>query len=178
MSRYALIDNNVVSNIIEIVADADYTPPAGLTLIPIAADAQCDIGWVSDGVTISAPVTPIPSLAALKAALIAATADRRYAVETGGITVNGVAVDTSLDSQNRITSVVANAASAGVTEVDFKAGAGWLHLTMEQVVAIAAAIGLHVQACYTAEKVHDTAIDALETIETAQAYDITTGWPS
>src|SRR5690606_22119138 len=60
-----------------------------------------------------------------RARLIDASTARRREVMTGGLTLpNGMHVGTAIDDQNRITSVVANAALAGLTdddEVDFKA---------------------------------------------------------
>jgi hypothetical protein len=38
-------------------------------------------------------------------------------------------------------------------------------------------VASHVQACFSQERVHAEAINALETVEDVQAYDFTTGWP-
>src|SRR5690606_28166769 len=93
---------------------------------------------------------------------------------------DGTAVGTTIDDQNRITSVVANAELAGLTdadEVDFKAASGWVRITIAQVRGIAGAIGQFVQACYSAERAHHEAIAALETAEQIAQYDVTAGWP-
>lgn len=107
--------------------------------------------------------------------------DMRWQVMTGGITLpNGISNGTDIDDQNRITSVVANAELAGLTdsdEVDFKAASGWVRITIAGVKTIAGAIGQFVQACYTAERTHHEAIAALETPEEIAAYDIEVGWP-
>lgn len=117
-----------------------------------------------------------------------AITQKRWQIETGGITLpTGVRVATGIDDQNRITSVVANAERAGVAEVDFKAGSGWVRVTVAELQAIAAAIALHVQACFSAERAHHEAIDSLaaahsgnqEALQQAlHAYDIEQGWPS
>lgn len=108
--------------------------------------------------------------------------DMRWQVMTGGMTLpNGVAVGTTIDDQNRITSVVANAELAGLTdvdEVDFKAVSGWVRVTIAEVKQIAGAIGQFVQACYSAERAHHEAIEALETREEVSAYDVGVGWPA
>lgn len=104
----------------------------------------------------------------------------RWRVMTGGMEVGGVQVGTTIDDQNRITSVVANAALAGLTdadEVDFKTSSGWVRITIGQVKAMAGAIGQFVQACYTAERAHHEAIDLLATPEQINAYNVNTGWP-
>ena len=110
----------------------------------------------------------------------------RWEVETGGITLAaGVRVATGIDDQNRITSVVANAERAGLEEVDFKAAEGWAKVTLAELQAIATAVALHVQACFSAERTHHEAIDALALIADPQerqaaldAYDESQGWPS
>lgn len=107
--------------------------------------------------------------------------DMRWDVMTGGLTLpNGVAVGTTIDDQNRITSAVANAELAGLTdadEVDFKASSGWVRVTIAEVKAIAGAIGQFVQACYSAERAHHEAIEKLKTPEQIAQYDVTQGWP-
>ncbi len=120
--------------------------------------------------------------------LKALVTQKRWQVETGGISLpTGVRVATGIDDQNRITSVVANAERAGVAEVDFKAGNGWARVTVAELQAIAAAVALHVQACFSAERAHHEVIDALvaqyegdaEGLQAALgSYDIESGWPS
>lgn len=110
---------------------------------------------------------------------------KRWQNETGGLTLpSGVRVATGIDDQNRITSVIANAELAGVSSVDFKAASGWVTVTVQELQAIAAAIAVHVQACFTAERVHHEAIDALaeqhegDDLQAAlAAYDVQSGWP-
>lgn len=112
-----------------------------------------------------------------RASLISAVTALRWEKETSGLTLpNGVTVDTRTDDQNRITSVIANAQLAGVETVDFKAASGWVTLTLADVQAIAAAIALHVQACFSAERAHHEAIAELDDAE-LDGYDITMGWP-
>lgn len=119
-----------------------------------------------------------PTLAMLKADLLAAATSRRWAVEAGGIELpGGIRVATGKDDQDRITSVLVNAQAAGVASVDFKAKTGWVTLSIDDVRGIATAIALHVQACFSAERAHHEAIAALPSIDAAQAYDISTGWP-
>jgi hypothetical protein len=110
----------------------------------------------------------------------------RWEVETGGITLpGGIKVATALDDQNRITTVVANARLAGLAQVKFKAASGWATLAVAEVEGIAAAIALHVQACFAAECAHHEAIDDIASIEdpaerqaALDEYDETQGWPA
>lgn len=113
---------------------------------------------------------------------------KRWQIETGGLTLHtGVHVATGIDDQNRITSVITNAELAGVEVVDFKAASGWVSVTVAELKAVAAAIALHVQQCFTAERMHHEAIDAIAAQYEAdsaglqaalQAYDTTQGWPT
>lgn len=115
-----------------------------------------------------APVTA-PTIAKLKAYAAA----KRYAIETGGVTIDGVTVDTSRESQTMITGATAYVAANPDATITFKAVSGWVDLTAAQVTAIGAAVGAHVQACFTAEAAVDTAIDA-GTITTTSEID---GYP-
>lgn len=121
------------------------------------------------------------NLVAAKAGLMEAATAMRWDVMTGGISLpGGMQVGTTIDDQNRITSVVANATLTGLAdtdEVDFKANNGWVRVTIGQIRAMAGAIGQHVQACYTAERTHHEAIDLLTTPEEINAYNVNARWP-
>lgn len=118
------------------------------------------------------------TLAIVKVELTAAATSRRWAVETGGIELQGgIRVGTEKADQDRVTSVIVNATTAGVESVDFKAKSGWVTLTVAQVQGIASAIARHVQACFTAERAHHEAIAALPSFEAALEYDVQAGWP-
>jgi hypothetical protein len=113
-------------------------------------------------------------------ALMARTSEMRWQHETGGINIDAVRVATAIEDQNRITSVVANAVAAGVEAVDFKAESGWVSLSLSELQAIACAIARHVQACFTAERSHHDAIQALAAIGDVAglaAYNVEEGWP-
>lgn len=122
----------------------------------------------------SKPVVPVT-----RDGLIAAVTALRWEKMTGGVTLpDGTEIATTIEDQNRITSVVANAELAGLTDddlVDFKAANGWRIISIGQVKAIAGAIGQFVQALYSAERSHHEAIEALSDSELA-SYDINEGW--
>ena len=122
-------------------------------------------------------LAPLPA-EQVRADLMVAVSAKRWAVETGGLTLpGGATVGTTIDDQNRITSVIANAQLAGVVSVNFKAQSGWVTLSLEHMRGIAAAIALHVQACFSAERAHHEAINAASDAE-LYGYDINAGWPS
>ena len=122
-------------------------------------------------------LAPLP-VEQVRADLMDAATSKRWDVMTGGVTLpGGISVGTTIDDQNRITSVIANAQMAGVESMDFKAQSGWVTLSLDQVRGIAAAVALHVHACYAAERAHHDAIAAASETE-LYGYDINAGWPS
>ena len=122
-------------------------------------------------------LAPLPA-EQVRADLMDAATSKRWDVMTGGVTLpGGISVGTTTDDQNRITSVIANAQLAGVESMDFKAESGWVTLSLDQVRGIAAAVALHVHACYSAERQHHDAINVATDAELYD-YDINTGWPS
>ena len=122
-------------------------------------------------------LTPLP-VEQVRADLMDAATSKRWDVMTGGVTLpGGISVGTTIDDQNRVTSVIANAQLAGVESMDFKAQSGWVTLSLDQVRGIAAAVALHVHACYSAERAHHVAIAAASDAE-LYGYDINAGWPS
>lgn len=113
----------------------------------------------------------------IKLNLKQAVTNKRWEVETSGLDLpGGGRVATGTTDQNRISNVITNATAAGLTSVDFKAENGWVTLTIEEIRGIATAIAAHVQACFSAERTHHTAIQALS-IEELENYDLTAHWP-
>jgi hypothetical protein len=106
-----------------------------------------------------------------------ASTAHRWSVETGGIELNGVRVGTRLDDQNRLSGVLSAISLGGLEAVDFKAQSGWVQLTAPELQGIALAISQHVQACFSAERAHHEAIGEIESMEAADAYDVSQGWP-
>jgi hypothetical protein len=113
----------------------------------------------------------------LRASLKAAATTQRWKVETGGVLLpNGVKVKTDTDDQDRITATVTAMEAVGMESVDFKADTGWVTLTLSDIQSIRAVIAYHVQACFSAERAHHEAIDALPESELV-GYDVTQYWP-
>jgi hypothetical protein len=75
----------------------------------------------------------------------------RYAKETGGLNVNGVAIQTDRESRaSLIAARILAKENAGYT-VKWKTEGGFVTLNAAQAIAIADAVGAHVQKCYAAE---------------------------
>lgn len=143
------------------------------------ANVPCDEGngdyrdlltAVAAGAEIAAYVPPTIDLAAY-------AANKRFAVETGGITVAGATIQTDRDSQAMITGAYAYAQADPSASINFKADSGWVTLTAAQMTAIGLAVGAHVQACFSAEAAIDADI-AAGTVTTTAQIDTDTRWPS
>lgn len=111
------------------------------------------------------------ALEVAKAILKKRVGERRWAVESGGITVGGILVDTTIEAQNRISSVVLNGTRVGMESINFKSPNGQFNtITMTQMTAIADAIAAHVQNCFTAEAAHCAEVDALANLSEVRDY--------
>lgn len=119
-----------------------------------------------------------PTLDNPRAKLKAQATERRWQVETGGITLpNGIRIATGKDDQERVNAVLSNMERYQLAGVDFKAKSGWAHLTYPELQAIGEAIVTHVQSCFSAERAHHEAIDGLDSLEAILDYDVNAGWP-
>lgn len=83
--------------------------------------------------------------------LAAYTADKRWRLETGGITVGGAPVRTDRESQAMINGAFALAKDSPSTSILFKTAAGFASLNADAIVGIGRAVAAHVQACFAAE---------------------------
>jgi hypothetical protein len=129
-------------------------------------------GYVYDGKSFSAPVAPTVTTDDLTAYAAA----KRFAVETGGIAVDGSHIATDRASQSLITGAYNYVKENPDATVNFKTPNGFVQLTASQMVVIANAVAAHVQACFAAEGTVDAAINA-GTITTTAEIDAAT-WPA
>lgn len=171
MSRVALIRGGVVVNVIEADLAFAITLPGYDTAMEAGTAGP---GWLFVAGELVPPTAPTTEdLAEAKQLLRERATAARWERETGGITVGGVRVLTGIEDQNRIATALVGAPAT----LDFKADSGWVTLTLAELQAIAAAITTHVQACFTAERAHHEAIDALPSLAAVAAYDVEAGWP-
>ncbi len=162
-----IIPETIVVDGIEMPLSSRYHPDFLATLTPLD-EAQIAPPQPAQGRT----------LPELIADLQAAATARRWAVETGGVTLpNGSAIATGVNDQARIESVITGMETEGFPDVPFKAASGWVTLTLADMKSIRSAIAQHVRACFVAERQHHQRISALQTIADAQSYDVTVGWP-
>ena len=106
-------------------------------------------------------------------------ASYRYIKETDGITVNGSTILTDRESQATITGAKAYSDVDLTAVVNWKSPTGWVEINRDTILALAQAVGMHVQTCFTREKAICDLIDAALSVEdliTVSA-DMKTGWP-
>lgn len=100
-------------------------------------------------------------------------AARRFDEETRGISINGMVVDTSRDSQALITGAALQATLDPTYTVRWKTGAGFVELNAEQIIGMATSVRAHVQACFDRESELIAAVNA----GTYTADMLGQGWP-
>lgn len=109
---------------------------------------------------------------------LTALAYYRWQKETEGITLNGVGIKTDRESQSLLNGALKLFdLNPSLLAIDWKGENGWVQVDKATLEAVGLAVGAHVQACFSREKAHATAIEALTAIDDIEAYDITTGWP-
>lgn len=106
---------------------------------------------------------------ALKAALKAYAAQKRYVVETGGMTFNAMPIPTDRETQSKLSgAVLAFQTGALSGTIDWKTAAGWVQLDQTAVTALASAVAAHVQTAFSSEKAVSALIDAGTITTTAE----------
>jgi hypothetical protein len=143
-------------------AEHEHLLPAGCVKI---TDAEAD--------AIQNPPLTIEEVRANKLAALAAY---RYVQETAGIVVGGATIKTDRESQAMISGAKLYADLNLAALIDWKGADGWVQIDRTTLLAIGQAVGAHVQACFSNERVHAEAIAALTTVAEIEAYDFTTGW--
>lgn len=173
MTRFAKIDTatSVVVNVEEWGQE-----PAQAGFIYVASEtANRDDVW--DGEAFS---TPSADLATVKAAALAALADRRWRA-TQTFDYDGESAVPADPALSVITSiaVVEQIAPSGGAARTFKLKAGvFRSWTVAQIITYGMAIGVHVQACFDLEADLAGQIVAAVTSQAVAAIDIDTGWPT
>lgn len=117
------------------------------------------------------------TIAQRKERMLAALADRRWQVETGGVTLGGLTIPTDRETQSIVARAVNAFGDGDITgPIDFKTPAGFVQIDEATMRAIKAAGAAHVQACFTREAVLSAEIASATTHAVLDAIDITAGW--
>lgn len=113
----------------------------------IPVDAWVDVRMLMPKRVFDFPEAGAPVLADI-ATLISA---RRYQMETAGISVSGVFIDTSRDSQALITGAALSAFMDSSYTCNWKTDGGFVQLSAQDLIMIAKLVRAHVQACFDRE---------------------------
>lgn len=121
-----------------------------------------------DRVTLEPEPEP-PTLEEVKAAKKAEIAAARWAAEVGGVTIQGMTIDTSRESQGLVTGAALQAVVDSSYVCRWKTSAGFVELSAEMIMAVAGAVRQHVQACFDREAVLVAQVDAAGTAAAVEA---------
>ena len=114
---------------------------------------------------------------AMKPELLAYAASKRFDVETGGISVDGLQIRTDRESQATINGAFSATLIDQNFTTDWKGADGtWQTIDAAAIHIIASTVKDHVKACFAAEKLVDAGIEA-GTITTREQIDAA-AWPA
>ncbi|GHV50478.1 hypothetical protein FACS1894216_02750 [Synergistales bacterium] len=141
----------------------NYTPAGGEHAYVLDDETPAQAGWrVRDGAPIPPETEVIEDMKVDKLVEIAAA---RWAEETGGVSLNGMSLDTSRESQALITGAALQATIDNAYACRWKTAQGFAELSAQQIIGAAQAVRAHVQACFDREAELAAAAAAAETIE-------------
>jgi|CXWL01.2.fsa_nt_gi hypothetical protein len=174
MSTYVRIYADTVVEQIETDGDVSTMYPS--TLVWVCVDDVDPLprqGWTAtqqNGEWQFLPEPPITIAPETRAVAIAA---ERFVREAAGVSVDGLTIETTRDSQSLISGMAISAILDPEYKCSYKAVAGFIELTSAQILGVATAVRSHVQACFDREKF------LLEAVETGTYTDdmLTEGWP-
>ena len=117
---------------------------------------------------------PVPDAKAKK---LSELADFRWSKEVGGITINGMVIETTDRSKTLVTGALMLAQSNPAATFQFKTTDNqYVEVDAAGMVAIYQAIGAHVQACFAREQEVAALISALNTVDAVASFDIAAEW--
>ena len=159
---------NIPADVVEITADY-----YAFLMQPHGEDKQ--IGADENGYPI---VIDKPRPVRTQESLLAEVSAKRWQVETGGIVIGGAPIATDRESQAQLTSAYTSLKGGLIADTPWKAADGIFTLvTLAELEPVAQAVAVHVRSCFDAERLHNEAINLLQTQAELDAYDIHTGWP-
>lgn len=123
-------------------------------------------------------VRPAATFADMKAAKLAALADKRWQIENGGMSVAGMQVYTDDRSKLLINGAYRKAEKEPDLFVRFKAASGWITIDASAAIVLGDALFAHIQACFDREGVLAGLIQAAADQAALDAIDIDNGWPA
>ncbi|AZO67697.1 DUF4376 domain-containing protein [Mesorhizobium sp. M6A.T.Cr.TU.016.01.1.1] len=166
MSNHVLVSGGLV-----VQSDRSGKPPEGF----IPAQENVVPGYRYSGGVFSVPADTI---ATLREKALARLAARRWQAETAGVVVDGVSISTDRETTSMLTAAFVVASNDPEYSIRWKVQNGvFVTVSAPQIIALAAAVREHVQACFDREDELTAAILAANSAS-LDALDIESGWPS
>jgi hypothetical protein len=123
--------------------------------------------------------TALPTFEQLKAEKLNALADKRWEVETGGITFGSFKLATDVTSQTKYIGAVVGAQIDPTSIVNWKMDDGtFVELNATEITEIAMIVRSHIQACFDKEAELRGLIEASTNKDDLDAIDINVDWPA
>jgi hypothetical protein len=126
---------------------------------------------------VDAQFTP-PSLEWLRNRVKSKLAETRYRAETSPLKIGDLSIPMDDDSRVIIHQVMDALEQEYSETVQFKIGASFITLDVEQFRQIFTAMFTYIQACFTVEAQHSELLDAADTADEVAQYDFSVDWPS
>ncbi|QSL90525.1 DUF4376 domain-containing protein (plasmid) [Pseudomonas atacamensis] len=127
-----------------------YPPVFTWALVP--PDVTPALGWKAAVVDGDWQFSPPDLPVVMPEPLAEVVAAERFSREGTGVTVEGLAIETTRDSQALIASTGLSAVLDPEYRCNFKTATGFVEIGAEQIIVIAKAVRAHVQACFDREK--------------------------
>jgi hypothetical protein len=126
------------------------------------------------------PIPPEPTLEQLKEESLQTLAERRWAAEEAGTSLNGTTILTDRQTQAKLTAAYVKASQGDSYVIEsWKFAPGvFITLNAQMIIAIADAVEAHVQACFHNEAVLSNQIVSAQTKEELLQVNINEGWPT
>lgn len=116
------------------------------------SDTPTVFGWAEEGFELQVYMSEVDEDSfweIFKQELKDRVKSKRKQVEEQGIMFGDAFVETSIGDQNRISNVVANIGLTDIETIKFDTGGDSVEMTVEELKALACAVALHVQECFT-----------------------------
>lgn len=160
------------------IASAEAKAAIGIIEVQEQPRPDDTLYWVSDNGdgTFSAEPKDIDTLRAMWRDKLKA---RRDIAQFGGMSLNGLTLQTDIDSQTKYVGAAVAAMLDGAYTVQWKTGDGtFVELSAGQIIGISQAVREHVQHCYDNEAVLAAEIESAGDLNSLQSIDIEAGWPT
>lgn len=132
--------------------------------------------WDAEAIEKMANETFKQYLDSAKLEVFQAVANNRYNFEVGGVTVNGITIQTDRESQSTVNAAYTTLKNHLVETIDWKGTNGWTQIDLTTIEFFAKTIAEHTQYSFTQERIHSEAIDAITTFEDLIAHNTNTGF--